>query len=146
MTTVLAGKEIAQQIGPAFPQAVIESGGNSAQVRPEDLLKVVEFLKNEPALSYNYLTDLTAVDYQNHFEVVYRLSSLEHNTMLALKVRCYDRESPTLPSITGLYRGADLMEREVFDLMGISFSGHPNLERLFLWEGFQGHPLRKDYL
>jgi len=146
MTNVLAGQEIAQRISQAFPQAVIESGGGSAVIRAEDLVKVVEFLKNDPAQSYNYLTDLTSVDYQNYFEVVYRLSSLERNTMLVLKVRCYDRDNPALPSITSLYRGADLMEREVFDLMGIKFAGHPNPERIFLWEGFQGHPLRKDYL
>ena len=146
MTNVLAGQEIAQRISQAFPQAVIESGGGSAVIRAEDLVKVVEFLKSDPAQSCNYLTDLTSVDYQNYFEVVYRLSSLERNTMLVLKVRCYDRDNPALPSITSLYRGADLMEREVFDLMGIKFAGHPNPERIFLWEGFQGHPLRKDYL
>ncbi len=146
MTTVLAGQEIAQQISQQFPQAVIESSGNSAVIRAEDLVKVVEFLKNDPAQRYGYLTDLTSVDYQNYFEVLYRLSSFERNTMLVLKVRCYDRNKPSLPSITSLYRGANLMEREIFDLMGIRFSGHPNPERIFLWEGFQGHPLRKDYL
>ena len=146
MTITLSGNDIAQQIGSAFPQAVLEVSGSAAVVRSEDLTGIMEHLKNSPNLAYNYLTDLTSVDYQDYFEVVYRLSSLEHNTMLALKVRCYDRENPTVPSITGLFRGADLMEREIFDLMGIKFSGHPNLERLFLWDGFQGHPLRKDYL
>lgn len=146
MTTSLSGSDIAQQIKGAFPQAVVEYEAQATIIRSEDLVKVVDFLKNTPALAYNYLNDLTAVDYQNYFEAVYRLSSLEHNAMLVLKVRCYDREKASIPSITRLFRGADLMEREVFDLMGIEFSGHPNLKRIFLWEGFQGHPLRKDYL
>jgi NADH-quinone oxidoreductase subunit C len=146
MTIILSGSDIAQQIKSAFPKAEIESDGPGAVIRREDLVEMVDFLKNTPTLSYNYLNDLTAVDYQNYFEVVYRLSSLEHNTMLVLKVRCYERENASIPTITGLFRGADLMEREVFDLMGIQFSGHPNLKRIFLWEGFQGHPLRKDYL
>ena len=144
MTTLLAGNEIAQLISQSLPGSVVESGKAWVVVLAEDVPKVVGFLKNEQ--SYDYLTDLTSVDYQDYFEVVYRLSSLGKNSMLALKVRCYDRQNPTVPSITGLFRGADLMEREIYDLMGIKFSGHPNLERLFLWEGFQGHPLRKDYL
>ncbi|GAH82618.1 unnamed protein product [marine sediment metagenome] len=63
-----------------------------------------------------------------------------------LKVRCYDRENPTLPSVVGIWRGADFQEREIFDLFGIGFEGHPNLRRIVLWEGFEGHPLRKDFL
>jgi len=62
-----------------------------------------------------------------------------------LKARLYDREDPLLPSLTPIWRGADLQEREVYDLMGIKFSGHPNLKRVLLWQGFQGYPLRKDF-
>jgi NADH-quinone oxidoreductase subunit C len=63
-----------------------------------------------------------------------------------LKARCYDRENPVLPSVVGLWRTADFQEREIYDLLGISFTGHPNLKRIALWEGFEGHPLRKDFL
>jgi len=73
------------------------------------------------------------------------LTSLEFNRSVIIKTRCYSRENPTLPSVIGLWQGADLQEREIFDLMGIRFEGHPNMKRIFLWEGFDGHPLRKDW-
>jgi NADH:ubiquinone oxidoreductase subunit C len=82
----------------------------------------------------------------DYFEVVYHLISLEHNHSLVLKTRCYDRDKPVVPSVVNLWRSADFQEREVYDLMGIIFDGHPNLKRLLLWEGFVGHPLRRDYL
>jgi NADH-quinone oxidoreductase subunit C len=63
-----------------------------------------------------------------------------------VKVQCYDRENPSLPSVVGLWQGADFQEREIYDLFGIRFEGHPNLKRIFLWEGFEGHPLRKDFI
>ena len=65
---------------------------------------------------------------------------------LILKCACDDRDNPTIASVTKIWRGADLQEREIWDLMGIKFEGHPNLKRIMLWEGFEGHPLRKDYL
>jgi NADH-quinone oxidoreductase subunit C len=146
MTTLLNGDDIAKQISGAFPQAVIESNAAAVVIQSSELFKVVEYLKNKAESSLDYLTDLTSVDYQNYFEIIYRLSSLKNNSTAVLKTRCYDREKATVPSITSLFRGADLLEREIFDLMGINFSGHPNLKRIFLWEGFEGHPLRKDYL
>jgi len=72
-------------------------------------------------------------------------TSLESNRSVTLKVRIFTRDNPTVPSISGLYQGADWQEREVYDLMGIIFKGHPNLKRVFLWEGYDGHPLRKDF-
>jgi NADH:ubiquinone oxidoreductase subunit C len=63
-----------------------------------------------------------------------------------LKARVYGREAPSLPSVTGVWVGAELQEREIFDLMGVAFEDHPNLKRLLTWEGFDGHPLRRDYL
>jgi NADH-quinone oxidoreductase subunit C len=146
MTTHLNGDDIARQISGAFPQAVIESNPAAVVIQSNLLFKIVEYLKNNNELSLDYLTDLTSVDYQNYFEIVYRLSSLKNNSIAVLKTRCYDREKATVPSITSLFRGADLLEREIFDLMGINFSGHPNMKRIFLWEGFEGYPLRKDYL
>ena len=86
------------------------------------------------------------MDYYDYFEVVYQLTSMKHNHSLVLKTRCYDRINPVVPSVVRLWRGADFQEREVYDLMGISFEGHPNLKRIALWQGFEGHPLRKDYL
>ena len=71
---------------------------------------------------------------------------MEHNHSLVIKTRCYGRDNLAVPSIVSLYEGANVQEREIYDLMGISFEGHPNMKRIFLWDGFEGHPLRKDYL
>jgi NADH-quinone oxidoreductase subunit C len=146
MTRALSGADVARQLTLHFPGAVIESGGDSVVVKSEYLLKAVEYLKTEPSLDFNYLNDIASTDYFDYFEIVYRLTSMDNNHTIALKVRCYDRQKPTAPSVTSLWRGADYMEREIFDLMGITFSGHPDLKRILLWEGFAGHPLRKDYL
>jgi NADH-quinone oxidoreductase subunit C len=146
MTTALNGEQVANKISKASPNAVVAADKTSVIVTSESLFKVAEFLKNTKELDFNYLRDLTSVDYMDYFEVVYRLVSLTHNHSLVLKTRCYDRDKPVVPSVTSLWRSADYMEREVYDLMGIVFNGHPNLKRLLLWEGFEGHPLRRDYL
>ena len=146
MTVALSGKEIASQLEEKFPGSVIESDHNSFVVKSDSLLAIATFLKDTPDINFNYLTHITAIDYYDHFEVVYQLTSLEHNHSLVFKTRCYQRDNPALPSVVSLWRGADFQEREIYDLMGIKFEGHPNMKRIVLWEGFQGHPLRKDYL
>jgi NADH-quinone oxidoreductase subunit C len=146
MTTALSGDKIAKQIEKRFPEAVIEAGADSLLLKAEPLSAVAEYLNSAPGLDFDYLNYVTAVDYYDYFEVVYYLVSMKHNHGLVLKVRCYDRQNPTLPSVSGIWRGADFQEREIFDLFGISFEGHPNLRRIVLWEGFDGHPLRKDFL
>ena len=146
MTVLLTGQEIVNLISARFPQAVIEPSNQAAVIKSEFLVKIADFLKNSPELAYTYLNDVTAVDYYDYFEVVYRLTSLEHNKSLGLKIRTGGREDLQLPSVTTLWKGAVFMEREIYDLMGITFSGHADLKRIFLWEGFAGHPLRKDYL
>jgi NADH-quinone oxidoreductase subunit C len=146
MTVALSGKEIATQIEEKFPESVVESSEKEVVVKSDSLLDVAAFLKNTPDLDFDYLNYITAVDYYDHFEVVYMLSSLEHNHSLVIKTRCYERESPALPSVVHLWQGADFQEREIYDLMGIKFEGHPNMKRIFLWEGFPGHPLRKDFM
>jgi NADH-quinone oxidoreductase subunit C len=146
MTLALSGSDIAKQIEEKFPQSVVEATAESLLVEAGSLLDVAGYLKNTPGLDFDYLTLITAVDHLDCFEVVYNLTSIEHNHSLVLKVRCYDRDNPTLPSVVGLWRTADFQEREIYDLMGISFDGHPNLKRIVLWEGFKGYPLRKDFL
>jgi len=146
MTVMLSGQDIASKIAARFPEAVTESDIQAVVVNSEFLLEVADYLKNSPEMAFNQLNDLTSVDYYDHFEVIYRLTSVEHNHSTVLKVHCFDRSRPEIPSLTGLWRGADYMEREVFDLMGIRFNGHANLKRIFLWEGFAGHPLRKDFI
>ena len=146
MTVALSGKEITTKLEEQFPGSIVESSQESLVVKSELLLPVATFLKTTPGLNFDYLTSITAVDYYDYFEVVYQLISLNHNHSLVVKTRCYGRDKLTLPSVVSLWRGADFQEREIYDLMGISFDGHPNMKRIFLWEGFQGHPLRKDYL
>ena len=146
MTLALSGEDVAAKLEPQFPGSIIESRGNNLLVKSEALFDLASFLKTEPGLDFDYLTSITAVDYYDYFEVVYQLTSIKHNHSLVVKTRCYGRDNPTVPSVVSLWRGADFQEREIYDLMGISFDGHPNLKRIFLWEGFQGHPLRKDYL
>lgn len=146
MTVVLSGEEVAKEIAGSFPGAVLTADKTALVVTSDSLFPVAKFLKDTPEFDFDYLTNLTAVDRLDYFEVVYHLTSLRHNRSLVLKTRCYDREKPSVASVVSLWQGADLQEREVYDLMGISFSGHPNLKRLFLWEGFPGHPLRRDYL
>ena len=146
MTVSLPGGEIATQITEHFPDAIIETSNTSVVVKAESLFEVAQFLKTTPGLDFDYLTCITAVDYYYHFEVVYQLASLQHNHSLVVKTRCYGRDKLALPSVVSLWRGADFQEREIYDLVGISFKGHPNLKHIVLWEGFKGHPLRKDYL
>jgi NADH-quinone oxidoreductase subunit C len=146
VTVILSGKEIAGVLEGKFPGSIIESSENDVLVEGKSLLKIASFLKTTPDLAFDYPASITSIDYWDYFEVVYRLTSLEHNHILVLKTRCYERENPVLPSMVSLWRGADLQEREIYDLMGIKFEGHPDLKRIFLWEGFKGHPLRKDYL
>ncbi len=146
MIVTLSGKEIAAKLEEKFPGSIVESKQNYLVVRDDLLLAVAAFLKDTPDLNFDYLNYITAVDYFDYFEVVYQLTSLEHNHSVVLKVRCYNREDPVIPSVTSLWQGADFQEREIYDLLGIRFQGHPNMKRIFLWEGFQGYPLRKDYL
>jgi NADH-quinone oxidoreductase subunit C len=145
MTKPLIGQEIARQIGDAVPQSVVDSGQSWVLVQPESVLKVARFLKTAPGMEFDYLTCLTGTDYLDYIEVVYILTSMKHNHSVVLKARC-NREKPEVPSVVELWRGADYQEREVYDLLGVKFPGHPNMRRLFLWEGFKGHPLRRDYL
>ncbi len=145
MTVALAAEEMAARLAPKFP-GMTASGKDSLLVQGDSLLDLVSFLKTEPAFDFDYLCAITAVDYYDYFELVYQLVSIKHNHSLGLKVRCYDRENSSVPSLVNLYQGADFQEREIYDLMGINFAGHPNMKRIVMWDGFVGHPLRKDYL
>jgi NADH-quinone oxidoreductase subunit C len=146
MTLALSGKDITKKIEEKFPGRVAEAAAESLLVKGEALSEVAAYLKNTPGLDFDYLTAVSGVDYLDYFEVVYHLTSIKHNHSLVLKARCYNRENPALPSVAGIWRTADFQEREIYDLLGISFTGHPNLKRIALWDGFEGHPLRKDFL
>ena len=115
-------------------------------VARESLLEVCEFLKSDRGGSYALLTDETAVDYpkrEKRFEVVYHLYSFERNDRLRLKVLAGEGEK--VPSVTGIWPTANWLEREVFDMFGVLYEGHPDLRRILLPDEWVGHPLRKDY-
>lgn len=146
MTTPLEAEAVAPRVEAHRPGSVEETRGDVIWVRPQDLREAARFLKETPGLEMDYLVAVTGVDYLDYFELIYHLISLAHNHSLVLKSRVLDRVEPAVPSLYSLYQGADLQEREVYDLMGVRFSGHPNLKRILLWDGFPGHPLRRDYL
>jgi NADH-quinone oxidoreductase subunit C len=145
-TTVIPGTDVAERITAAFPGAVIEATQHSVTIAADQVVEVARFLRDDEELDCKFLNTLLGIDWLEHFDVVYVLSSLAKNHQLILEARTMAHEDPVVPSVSGIWQGAHLQEREVYDLMGIAFSGHPNLKRMFLWDGFPGHPLRKDFL
>lgn len=131
-----------------------QHGDQTAVIRASALLTVARFLKETPELHFDYLMDLSAVDYlffaggriqkEQRFEVVYHFYSLKHNHRIRIKVPV-DEKSPEVDSLNDLWLSANWYEREVWDMFGIRFKGHPNLKRILMYEEFQGHALRKDY-
>ena len=129
-----------------------QHGDHTVVVARDALVDLLRYCRDEPALAFDMLTDLTAVDYLKYpgredgarFEVVYHLYSLAHNHRLRVKVRA-EEEDAVVPTAVPLWPIADWLEREVWDMFGIRFTGHPDLRRLLLYEEFVGHPLRKDY-
>jgi NADH-quinone oxidoreductase subunit C len=139
-----------QLLKEKYPEGVVDTllpqGDATAVIRPEFLTKIMDFLNQDSRLLFNVLVDITAVDYSERkprFDVVYHLLSLPFNRRLRIKVPV--EEGKTVDSITSLWGSADWLEREVWDMFGILFAGHPNLKRILMYEGFEGHPLRKDY-
>jgi NADH/F420H2 dehydrogenase subunit C len=146
MTRALDAGEVARRINEARAGAVVVSNDTDVWVELDALVDVAGFLKDTPDLDFAFLTAVSAVDYIEYFELVYQLLSMRRNHSIVVKTRAFGREEPVVPSLVHLWPGADLQEREIWDLMGIRFDKHPNLKRILLWEGFPGHPLRKDYL
>jgi NADH-quinone oxidoreductase subunit C len=116
-------------------------------VKPEAIVKVCRLLRHEPGLEYNFLSSVTAVDLgveaDPRFEVVYHLYSIPQRHRLRLKVRV--NEDDSVPTVTGVWKAANWYEREVYDLFGIEFEGHPDLRRIMMPDDYEGHPLRKDF-
>jgi len=117
------------------------------KVSPEKLHSVCQHLQSETRWGFDLPLQLTAIDFlsKGYFELVYYLYSTVHRQGLVLRCRV-DRLHPEVDSVSDIWPGMDFQEREIFDLMGIFFRGHPNLKRIMMWEGFPGHPLRKDYV
>ncbi|MFQ5698093.1 MAG: NADH-quinone oxidoreductase subunit C [Myxococcota bacterium] len=150
-------ERLRERLGDALLEDHEALGDTTLRVDRSRVAEVLQVLRDDPELRFNFLMDLTAVDYlgqQPRFEVVYHLASVEveprgtEPSRLRGRVRVTARvpEVPCeLPSVSDLYASAGWMEREVWDLYGIRFLGHPDLRRILLYEEFEGHPLRKDY-
>jgi NADH-quinone oxidoreductase subunit C len=113
----------------------------------ERALEILRALRDEPDFQFNFLSDITAVDWDTRtprFDIVYNLNSLTKNHRLRVKIGV-DGKDPWVHSACELWKAADWLEREVFDMFGIAFKGHPDLRRILLYDSFEGHPLRKDY-
>lgn len=141
MTKALSGEELASAVRS---EAVVAVEAGAVFVAPDTVREVCEAFKD--GQRFDYLLSVTAVDYLDYFEVVYHLLSLSKNESGVLKARLEGRDGLRMPSVVPIWKTADFQEREIYDLFGISFDGHPNLKRIMMWEGFPGHPLRKDFL
>lgn len=122
-------------------------GDDTATVRRERIVEILTFLRDDPDLRFEFLMDLTGVDYlgeEPRFEVVYHLYSFQKKHRVRIKARVPE-EDPVVDSAVAVWPGIDWYEREAFDMYGIRFRNHPNLKRILMYEEFVGHPLRKDY-
>ena len=137
-----------RSFAPESIEGAVEFRGDlTVAIRRDDLVRVATFLRDDPELGFDLLKDLSGVDMlrpEARYEVVYTLYSLQTRTYLRLKV-CVDEEDLVVPTVTGVWAGADWHERETFDMFGIKFSGHPDLRRLYMPEDFEHYPLRKDF-
>lgn len=133
-------------IRDSFPDAVLESseadGELTLRIDPKQLLAMCERLHEE---GFDYLADITAIDWNDRIEVVYRMTNLATNAKVVLRVDL-DYGKPEVGSVISVWQGADFQEREVYDLMGVTFAGHPNLKRILLPEDWERYPLRKEYV
>lgn len=125
-------------------QAVPESLQTTVYVAKEDLIPVLSELRNNEECNFALLADLTGAEYDDRFEAVYHLMRFSDCALIRVKVKL-EKDDPSVPSVTGLWKAADCQERETYDLLGIKFEGHPNLKRILCPDDFEGHPLRKDF-
>jgi NADH:ubiquinone oxidoreductase subunit D/NADH:ubiquinone oxidoreductase subunit C len=137
---------IEAQVNEAFPGAVVERDGEWLVLDAGQLLEVATHLRDE--MGFDFLTHLSASDYPDRIEVVYNLYSTGPDVQgpgIPFKVRLPDRANPRVQSVASIWPSANVQEREVWDMFGVRFEGHPDLRRILMWEGFEGHPLRKDW-
>ncbi|WP_287327774.1 NADH-quinone oxidoreductase subunit C [Mesorhizobium sp.] len=136
------GEKLSGRIG----DTVFAYGELTISLEPQDLIEVVSFLRDDPKCQFISIIDVCGADYPSRakrFDVVYHLLSPKQNIRIRIKVQA--DEETVVPSITGVFPGADWFERETYDLYGVLFSGHPDLRRILTDYGFEGHPLRKDF-
>jgi NADH-quinone oxidoreductase subunit C len=143
-------KKIIEELKRKFPDKIEETlslpGEETLLIERDSLLALLKTLKMKP-YEFNLLLDLTCVDYQGReprYEMVYHVFSLPHNRRLRIKTSLSENDL-SVDSLASLWKNANWLEREVYDMFGVHFKGHPDLQRIFMYDGFEGHPLRKDY-
>ena len=146
MTRWWTGEELAAAAERLAPGSVSKTTETACVLHAERALETLQALRDDPETNFQHLSNLCGVDQWDRFEVVYHLQSLERNQIACAKVEAHDRENASVQSVVGIWHGAWLQESETYDLFGIRFEGHPNLQRILLWDGYPGHPLRKDFL
>lgn len=140
-------RRLRERFGDAILATHSDFGDDTALVARERIVEICTFLRDDPEMSFGFAMDLTGVDYlgeEPRFEVVYHLFSYGKKHRARLKVRVPEND-PVVDTVSSVWPGMDWYEREAYDMYGIVFRGHPNLKRILLYEGFVGHPLRKDY-
>jgi NADH-quinone oxidoreductase subunit C len=145
VTALLSGEVVAERIRASVPDGVREVRQEHLVLEPGHMFEAMRVIRDDGVLDGKFLVQLCSVDAVTRIDVVYHFSSLAQNHIFQVKVPA-DHEQPRVASITPLWIGANLQEREAYDLMGVVFDGHPDLTRLFLWDKFPGHPLRKDFM
>jgi NADH-quinone oxidoreductase subunit C len=145
VTMHLAGETVAERLTAVVPNAVREVHAEYVVLEPGQAFEAMRVIRDDDVLDGKFLVQLCSVDQNTRIDVVYHFSSLAQNHIFEVKVPA-DHEQPRVASVAPLWLGANLQEREVYDLMGVEFEGHPDLTRLFLWDKFPGHPLRKDFM
>ena len=146
MTTWLDPLAVADRLRSAVPGSVASVNDGFVTLEPDQLIAAVTFLRDDDQLDLTFLSNLTAVDRDGAIEIVYHLQSLDLNQILTCKVAAGGYDDPQVPSLEPLFKGAHLQECEVYDLFGVTFEGHSDLRRMFLWDGFPGYPLRKSFM
>lgn len=138
------GWAIAATVSPLLTLASLSHA--AVYVAPDSVIQTMTFLRDHSSCQYKQVVDISGADFptrENRFEVSYHMLSVHHNSRI--RVKTYANEVSPVPSVVGLFGGADWYEREIWDLYGVFFSGHPDLRRILTDYGFEGHPLRKDF-
>jgi NADH-quinone oxidoreductase subunit C len=143
--------KVLERLKERFGDAVLAThsrlGDDTALVARERVRELLHFLRDDPELQFNLCSDVTGVDYfgrEPRFEVVWHIYSTVKKHRVRIKVQLAEDDA-VVDSSVGVWAGNNWFEREVFDMLGIRFKGHPDLRRMFMWKSFEGHPLRKDY-
>ena len=142
----MTNEELKSKLTALLPSIQFDESGEwlNILIQADELTPFIEQIKSDPDLNFNYLFCLTCIDWKTHLQVVYHLSSTQFRHTIVIKAKT-DRTNPEIQTVSSLWRTAELLEREVYEMFGVNFLNHPDLRRLILPDDWQGWPLRKDY-